>query len=430
MTTPDSQADKSVFPLRRKRLAAFVAFGGAGIAVLYPDTLEALVAFVVAIFALLFWPSEKTQNLGRRSEARPEADRLDAGAEAVVEALAEPVLVINRDLTLTYQNPASLGPLGRLQASEPIHLRFRAPHVLSAIEDAVGTGRRTSALLEERRGADRSFEIEVLPVPVRDGGNPSIFLIVFYDRTVARQTERIRTDFVANASHELRTPLASLTGFIETLQGPAQNDAVAREKFLAIMRDQAGRMSRLIDDLLSLSRIEMKRHLPVSQPVELGAILRKVADQLSPLANDMGLSIETDLGIDPVLVAGEPDELMQVFSNLVENACKYGRDGERVVLRLTTGEERGRPIADASVVDFGPGVAAEHVPRLTERFYRVDVGNSRAMKGTGLGLAIVRNILLRHKARLMIESQVGAGSTFTARFQRLSDRSQTSLKNN
>ncbi|MER0239763.1 ATP-binding protein [Fulvimarina sp. MAC8] len=423
MATHETSSETLPFPRRRKRLAGLVIVGGIGFGALHPDTIPVLIVFVAAILALLFWPSKRTRNPAPQTETRPERDRLDAGAEAVVEALAEPALVVDRELTLTYQNPASVAPLGRLQLGEPIHLRFRAPHVLSAIDDAIASGRRTATALDERRGADRSFQIEVLPVPSRDGGEPSVFLVIFYDRTVARQTERIRTDFVANASHELRTPLASLTGFIETLQGPAQNDAEAREKFLAIMRDQAGRMSRLIDDLLSLSRIEMKRHLPVSQPVELGEILRKVADQLAPLADDMGIAIETDIGEEPVRVAGEPDELMQVFSNLLENACKYGREGERVVLRLKTGEERGRPIADATVVDFGPGIAAEHLPRLTERFYRVDVGSSRAMKGTGLGLAIVRNILLRHKARLMVESEVGEGASFTARFQRLSERS-------
>ncbi|MEN3793172.1 ATP-binding protein [Fulvimarina sp. MAC3] len=426
---PDIPTETFPFPRRRKRLAGLVIVGGIGLGIFHPDTIPPLLAFVAAILGLLFWPSRRARSEPAKPEVRPEKHHLDPGAEAVVEALAEPVLVVDRELTLTYQNPASVAPLGRLQAGMPIHLRFRAPHVLSAIDDAIAAGKRTATSLDERRGADRSFQIEVLPVPARDGGEPSVFLVIFYDRTVTRQTERIRTDFVANASHELRTPLASLAGFIETLQGPAQNDAEAREKFLAIMREQAGRMSRLIDDLLSLSRIEMKRHLPVSQPVELGDVLRSVADQLGPLAGDLGITIETDIVEEKVHVAGEPDELMQVFSNLLENACKYGREGERVVLRLTTGEERGRPIADATVVDFGPGIAAEHLPRLTERFYRVDVGSSRAMKGTGLGLAIVRNILLRHKARLMVESEVGEGAQFTARFQRLTQTIVESEKN-
>ena len=233
-------------------------------------------------------------------------------------------------------------------------------------------------------------------------------------RIIAMLDEKDR--MLGAIGHDLRTPLASLAGFIETLQGPARDDAAARERFLAIMRDQAARMSRLIDDLLSLSRIEMKRHLPVKTPVDLTNIVQTVEDQIAPLAEELGVSIELDLPQTPVFVAGEEDELLQVFSNLVENACKYGQSGGRVTVRVLQGEERGRPVIDGSVIDYGPGIAPEHVPRLTERFYRVDVANSRSKRGTGLGLSIVRNILLRHKGRLLVHSEVDKGSTFTARF--------------
>ncbi|MDY8108644.1 ATP-binding protein [Fulvimarina sp. 2208YS6-2-32] len=405
---------------RRKRVALVLLAGAVGIGLLHPETFPELAILSALVLAVLFWPAKARRIEPETIEVRRDPALLDPGAQDIVTALAEPVLVVDRNLTLKFQNPASLAPLGPLRSDESITLRFRAPHVISAIEDAIATGQRTSTLFDERRGAERSFQIEVLPIPRHDGVPPVFFLIIFYDRTAARATERIRTDFVANASHELRTPLASLIGFIETLQGPAKDDAGARERFLEIMRDQAGRMSRLIDDLLSLSRIEMKRHLPVSEPVDLGDTLKKVGDQLAPLARQMSLVIELDLGAEPARVAGDADELIQVFSNLVENACKYGRSGGRVILRLRTGEEHGRPIVDASVVDFGPGIPIEHQPRLTERFYRVDVGSSRAMKGTGLGLAIVRNILLRHKARLLVQSEPGHGATFTTRFGRLS----------
>ncbi|RFC63744.1 two-component sensor histidine kinase [Fulvimarina endophytica] len=403
-----------------KSLALFAVVATGLASVFDPGIAIELALFCVFLIAILFWPVGRSEPRPVGAEAPVEREAFGAGSRAIVEALAEPVLVLDRETTLTYQNPASIEPLGRLAIGEAVALRFRAPHVLSAIDDAMRMDERRTAFLDERRGADRSFEIEILPVRDRDGGRPRIFLLVFSDRTAVRQTDRIRTDFVANASHELRTPLASLTGFIETLQGPARDDALARDRFLAIMRDQAARMSRLIDDLLSLSRIEMKRHLPVSEAVDLRAILTKVADQMAPLASDMGVAIETDLGPSGLEVAGASDELMQVFSNLVENACKYGRSGGRVVLRLRTGAERGHPVVDASVEDFGEGIAAEHVPRLTERFYRVDVGSSRAMQGTGLGLAIVRNILQRHKARLLIDSEPGRGTIFTTRFARLS----------
>ena len=258
--------------------------------------------------------------------------------------------------------------------------------------------------------------VDILPIPVAGGGAPSFFLLVFRDRTGERLIERMRTDFVANASHELRTPLASLIGFIETLQGPAREDAGARMRFLDIMREQAARMSRLIDDLLSLSRIEMKRHIAVEGLVDLAELLAEVQEAMTPLAGDSDLQIDFDRPGEPRPVQGERDELLQVFSNLVENACKYAGGGGRIVLSVQQTSERGTPFLDAAVQDFGPGIPPEHVPRLTERFYRVDVGSSRAKRGTGLGLSIVRNILVRHRARLIVTSTVGAGSTFTARF--------------
>jgi two-component system, OmpR family, phosphate regulon sensor histidine kinase PhoR len=239
-------------------------------------------------------------------------------------------------------------------------------------------------------------------------------VLIIDDLTERRRSERIRVDFVANASHELRTPLASLTGFIETLQGPARDDPVARERFLAIMRSQATRMSRLIDDLLSLSRIELKAHMRPSGEADLVAIIHHLADALEPLARELGVTIETELPAAPVIVRGERDELIQVFANLIENAGKYGQVGERVVVRVTAQGADGGPAV--SVRDFGPGIAAEHLPRLTERFYRADIEASPKHRGTGLGLAIAKHILTRHQARLTIESRLGEGATFTVIF--------------
>lgn len=225
--------------------------------------------------------------------------------------------------------------------------------------------------------------------------------------------DRMRTDFVANASHELRTPLASLMGFIETMQGPAREDEVARTRFLGIMLDQAQRMARLIDDLLSLSRLEMRAHVTPRGEVDLAAAVAHVVDTLRPMAEDLGVQIDLTVPDAAIVVPGDHDELIQVFSNLVENACKYGQSGERVEISVTRPEGQG---AQVSVRDFGPGIAKEHVPRLTERFYRVDVETSRAKKGTGLGLAIVKHILARHRARLVVRSTLGEGSAFTVKF--------------
>jgi two-component system phosphate regulon sensor histidine kinase PhoR len=234
------------------------------------------------------------------------------------------------------------------------------------------------------------------------------------DLSERRRIDRIRVDFVANASHELRTPLASLAGFIETLQGSARDDTEARERFLAIMHDQATRMSRLIDDLLSLSRIELKVHVRPSDPVDLASILSHLTDSLEPLARELGVAIEANVPHDPVTVTGDRDELIQVFENLIENAIKYGQSGKRVVVTIKPGTPADGPVV--SIRDFGPGIAEEHLPRLTERFYRIDVEESRQHRGTGLGLAIVKHILARHSARMTIESRPGEGALFSVAF--------------
>jgi two-component system phosphate regulon sensor histidine kinase PhoR len=239
-------------------------------------------------------------------------------------------------------------------------------------------------------------------------------VLVFKDQSETRRIDRMRADFIANASHELRTPLAALLGFIETLQGPAKNDTTARDKFLGIMQTQATRMARLIDDLLSLSRIELNAHLQPSTPVELAPIVRQVVDGLMTLARDRGVDINVAAEPDALVVLAERDELIRALENLVENALKYGAAGKRVDITLARGQTRaGAPEARITVRDFGPGIAPEHLPRLTERFYRVDVSDSRAQGGTGLGLALVKHVLNRHGGRLSIESTLGAGAAFT-----------------
>jgi two-component system phosphate regulon sensor histidine kinase PhoR len=236
------------------------------------------------------------------------------------------------------------------------------------------------------------------------------------DLTPMRRVEEMRADFVANVSHELRTPLAALTGFIETLQGPARDDPKARERFLGIMQAQAWRMARLIDDLLSLSRIEQRAHQRPDTPVDLVPIVRQVIDGLQMLSQDRGVAIDLKIPTDPVTVRGDRDELIRLFENLIENALKYGASGKRVDVTIgRAASPGGRAEAQVSVRDYGPGIASEHLPRLTERFYRVDVGESRAQGGTGLGLALVKHILNRHQGRLTIDSKPGEGATFTAR---------------
>jgi two-component system phosphate regulon sensor histidine kinase PhoR len=238
-------------------------------------------------------------------------------------------------------------------------------------------------------------------------------ILTLRDLTEARRVERMRVDFVANASHELRTPLASLLGFVETLQGPARDDAQARIKFLAIMREQARRMSRLVDDLLSLSRIEQHLHVRPDTPVDLTGILRHIADTLTPMARENDVALQIDAPAS-VIVAGDRDELLRVAENLIENAIKYGAaesQDTRKSVEITVRKRDGQGVF--TVRDHGPGIAPEHLPRLTERFYRVDAGESRSKGGTGLGLAIVKHIVARHRGRLSVDSKLGQGAAFT-----------------
>jgi len=246
--------------------------------------------------------------------------------------------------------------------------------------------------------------------------NGPLVLVRIRDLTELRRAEELRADFVANASHELRTPLAAVTGFIDTLRGHAKDDGPARERFLEIMSVEAGRMRRLIEDLLSLTRIELNEHNPPAGEVDVASVVRDAAAVLAPLADEDRISIQID-PCESLKVVGDRDELTQVFQNLIHNAIKYGRSGGEVRIRFGRAEapskrEGGGQVL-VSVQDEGEGIPREAIPRLTERFYRVDVKRSRERGGTGLGLAIVKHILNRHKGRLQIESVPGEGSTFT-----------------
>jgi two-component system phosphate regulon sensor histidine kinase PhoR len=303
-----------------------------------------------------------------------------------------------------------------LRRDEPAFIALRMPELVDAIRRASKRGEPQRIEFFEHVPVDRWYEAFVNPIALRaDDADPvDILLLSFNDLTPLRRVEEMRADFVANASHELRTPLAALRGFIETLQGPAKDDAVAREKFLGIMQGQATRMARLIDDLLSLSRIELNAHLLPNTPVDLVSIVRQVVDGLQTLARNRGVEIRIASFPDILMVLGDRDELVRAVENLVENALKYGASGKRVDVSVARSQTRaGSAEARIAVRDFGPGIAPEHLPRLTERFYRVDVTDSRAQGGTGLGLALVKHILNRHGGHLKIESTPGAGATFT-----------------
>jgi len=246
--------------------------------------------------------------------------------------------------------------------------------------------------------------------PALDG---AAAILTLHDVTALKRSEQMRADFIANAGHELKTPLATLIGFIETLLGPAREDVVARERFLGIMREQAQRMARLVDDLLSLSRIELNEHVAPTDRVALAPVIDEVARGLELRAAERGIRITRALPADLPEVQGDRDELAQIFQNLLDNAVKYGRPHSEIEVSGGTRSELATDLVRVAVADQGEGIPSEQLPRLTERFYRVDTARSRELGGTGLGLAIVKHILNRHRGRLDITSTIGQGSTFT-----------------
>jgi len=345
-------------------------------------------------------------------------------AAGLIEALPDPFMVLNRRRTVVRANGAAFAQFGDKLVGRDLADLVRHPQVLAAV-DAVrdGGGPRT---IEFSRPVpvEQVLEARVKPFvgaldngsgsgAVETGADEPAVMLTFHDITAIKRSEQMRADFVANASHELRTPLATLIGFIETLRGPARDDAGARDRFLAIMEEQAGRMSRLINDLLSLSRIELDEHTLPGGQVDLLAVVRSVIDtlEMQAEARDMKIVLQAPEALPPVL--GDPDQLTQVFQNLVDNAIKYARAGTEVTVSASGPQGRGRGHLSIAVRDRGDGIARNHLPRLTERFYRVDPARSRALGGTGLGLAIAKHIVSRHRGRLSIDSEVGKGSVFT-----------------
>lgn len=332
----------------------------------------------------------------------------------LIEALPDAALLLSTRENVWFANTAARDLLGAAQAQGPRSQFLRAPEIVDALEAAAG-GEPRKIRYHERVPFDRWIEAHVTPLALDDEELQNLFLVVLRDLTKSERIERMRADFVANVSHELRTPLASLVGFIETLKGAARDDTQARERFLEIMDSQAKRMSRLVSDLLALSRIELDEHIRPTTEVDIADIAARVIETLEPVAQKHSVELVLERG-GPVRMRGSDDELSRLVENLVGNAIKYGGSGGRVEVGATIRNDGEGRHALLWVRDFGPGIAPEHLPRLTERFYRVDVGKSRAEGGTGLGLAIVKHIVARHRGRLLVQSSPGEGALFSARF--------------
>jgi two-component system phosphate regulon sensor histidine kinase PhoR len=356
----------------------------------------------------------------QRTAALTESARWNA---SLIDNLPDPLLLLDDGRMVVRANKAAKSLLGPTLTRRDLAAVLRNPMVLEAIDAVLAGAAGQECEFAQMVPLERVFQarIERLEGQPPDGGS---VILTLHDLTAQKQIERMRADFVANASHELRTPLAALAGFIETLRGPARDDEEARDRFLAIMAEQAGRMSRLIADLLSLSRIELNEHTPPNQRVDLSRQLIAVAEMMRPLAGARGITIRLNLVPDPGTIPGQTDELTQLVQNLLDNAVKYGREGSVIEVGAHPVSEdelpgaagaalRAGPAVRITVRDQGEGIAREHLPRLTERFYRVDTARSRKLGGTGLGLAIVKHIVNRHRGIMTIDSQIGVGTTFS-----------------
>ncbi len=338
-------------------------------------------------------------------------------SNTVLNVLDEPVFLLDADRTIVYANNAAEKLLALGSNSILIGQSFvrvlRNPEALRCVD----------AVLAGQMRAQARFELDLphrahmrLTVAALETESPAI-AVTLKDETALFQAAQMRSDFVANVSHELRSPLTTLSGIIETLQGNAKDDPAAQQRFLNIMQSEADRMDRLIGDLISLSRVEEEERVRPTDTVNLVHVVTAVVASLKERNESTRRVFDFVAEEDKCLVVGDSDQLTQVLQNLLENAVKYSKSGGRIILKIESKKSVPRlnsKVWAVSVSDEGEGIAGEHLPRLTERFYRIDSGRSRAMGGTGLGLAIVKHILSRHRGRLDIASAPGEGVTVTA----------------
>jgi len=357
-----------------------------------------------------------------RREHRSQSEEMAAKLkfhETLFDSLPSPILLLDRQRRITGENAAARKVFGRQQRDRDLAALLRHPDLLDAADQVLAGEAGGEVEFTLPSPANSEYRAMVEPL-LRPGSGGVAAVLSLHDITALKRVEQMRADFIANASHELRTPLAAVLGFIETLRGPAKGDEEAHERFLGIMYEQASRMSRLVADLLNLSRIELHEYTRPEGMADPGSIIRRVATGLELTASEKLMKINLDIEEALPMVIGQEDELTQIFQNLLDNALKYGREGTpveitgRVVSDLPPGmSDKSRPAVMVTVRDHGEGIAREHLPRLTERFFRVDTARSRRLGGTGLGLAIVKHVVNRHRGCLQIDSELGKGSAFT-----------------
>jgi two-component system, OmpR family, phosphate regulon sensor histidine kinase PhoR len=428
--------------------AGFVGSLCAGLTFLFTHSwpVSALIAAVVILSLFAGWVSatiwrEPGPAVIRDSPAPEVTNRTEDGPDAVsnamrfalkaIEATPNPVIVLDENGWVVMTNQAARSRFSIAQSRTRFAHVIRRPDLLEAVESALINRTPTTLMIETRLPVDR---FERASIAAFDVGANSFVMVTIADETEVRMSERMRADFLANASHELRTPLAAIIGFIETLRGPAREDEKARDRFLEVMHLQADRMSRLISDLLSLSRIELNEHVPPTGQSDIATVVLEAVDSLQPKQKDR---VVCDIAHQPLWVLGDRDEMTQVVLNLIDNALKYSPEGSKVRLTLkqnlsrenalvvamrqwqdaarlpltSPDIERGRLYHVLRVDNEGDGIERQFLPRLAERFFRIE-DSASGTSGTGLGLAIVKHIVSRHRAGLTVESELGRGSAF------------------
>jgi len=364
----------------------------------------------------VMWPALELARRARRAErqAALQGRRLST----VLETVSDAVLLVDARGTIVEANVAALRMFGLDRVGVPFARATRDPGVSAALRAALEAGTASTVVFSPVDDRLRLFAARIQPSEGPEGGRGAV--LALREQSEQLLIERMRSDFVANASHEIKTPLAAIIGIIETLRGPARDDPAAREMFLATMAEEAARMKRLVDDLLSLSQIEFAARRPPTARVSLADVLEGTLARMRPIAEAARVRLVFDAPSALPEIVADADQLHQLFGNLVDNAIKYGGPDKevRITVRLldaappSAGPVAGRPAVEVAVIDQGEGIPPEHLPRLTERFYRVDKGRSRRVGGTGLGLAIVKHIVRRHQGHLAIESELGRGSRF------------------
>lgn len=378
----------------------------------HPLIIAAIAAVIGAICGLAI---AKRPRQSEQTSSAVAATDADAATElSALTRLPAAVILIDRPLRVLLANPDARTLFGSPGDDARLATYIRSPDLLDAAQACLGgEGDRELVFTHMRSKEERPIRARIRMIePDSVGGARAV--ILFEDQTRERRVETLRETFIANASHELKTPLASIIGFIETLQGPARNDAKARDRFLGIMAAQADRMRRLVDDLMSLNRIELNAHNRPREIIDIGGLARETAAALAPVAEAAGASVTVDAPPEGPMAPGDHDQLSQLLTNLIDNAIKYGGEGVKVSVSIAAPQPEWPGMIGLTVADNGPGIPREHIPRLTERFYRVDAARSRAVGGTGLGLAIAKHILQRHRGDLSVRSAQGEGAAFTA----------------